>query len=128
MKTNKIFHISLLLVAALVSQLALFVHAQEPQPGKPRAVAVPAVKETKLKNGLTVAVVERSAMPLVTVQLLVKNGSGAEPKEKAGLANLTASMLTKGTKTRSATQIAAAPGRWWASTLPARCCRARGRK
>jgi zinc protease len=108
MKTNRTLHISFLIVIALISQLALSVNSQVPMPtpGKPRTVSVPAVKEIKLKNGLTVAVVERTAMPLVTVQLLVKNGSGAEPREKAGLANLTASMLTKGTKTRSATQIA----------------------
>ncbi len=108
MKTNKTLHISFLIVVAIVSQLTLSVNSQVPvpTPGKPRTVSVPAVKEIKLKNGLTVAVVERTAMPLVTVQLLVKKGSGAEPIEKAGLANLTASMLTKGTKTRSATQIA----------------------
>ncbi len=108
MRTNKILYLSILSVIAMVSQLTVTVNAQVsvPVPGKPRTVSVPAVKEIKLKNGLTVAVVQRSAMPLVTVQLLVKNGSGAEPKEKAGLANLTASMLTKGTKTRSATQIA----------------------
>ncbi len=82
------------------------VQGQLPEPGAPRSISIPAVKEVKLKNGMTVAVVERNAMPLVTVQLLIKNGSGAETKDKAGLANLTASMLTKGTKTRSATQVA----------------------
>ena len=107
MKNNRILRISLLIVFAIISQTqGLRAQLPMPTPGKPRTVSVPAVKEIKLKNGLTVAVVERPAMPLITVQLLVKNGSGAEPKEKAGLANLTASMLTKGTKTRSATQIA----------------------
>jgi zinc protease len=77
-----------------------------PAPGPPRSVVIPSVKETKLKNGLTVAVIEKKGVPLVTVQLLVKNGAGVEDKSKAGLANLTADLLTKGTKTRSATQIA----------------------
>ena len=77
-----------------------------PEPGKPKTVSIPAVKESKLKNGLTVAVVERPDVPLVTVQLLVKTGASNEMESKAGLANLTADMLTKGTKTRSATQIA----------------------
>lgn len=77
-----------------------------PKPGPSRPVNVPAVKETKLKNGLTVAVVEKTNVPLVTVQLLVRAGAASEGLEKAGLAELTASMLTKGTKTRSATQIA----------------------
>ena len=52
------------------------------------------------------AVVERKNVPLVTVQLLVKSGAEAEASEKAGLADMTASLLTKGTPTRSATEIA----------------------
>ena len=86
----------------------VLVKAQEqpPAPSAPKSVKIPAVKETKLKNGLTVAVVERKNVPLVTIQLLVKSGAGSEDASKAGLANLTASLLTKGTKTRTATQIA----------------------
>lgn len=107
MRNNKTLLYSLLTAAAIVGQAVIgYAQVPMPSPGKPRTVSVPAVKEIKLKNGLTVAVVERRSMPLVTVQLLVRNGSGAEPREKAGLANLTASMLTKGTKTRTATQIA----------------------
>jgi zinc protease len=107
MRSSKFLKITLIL-GAFVTQAPVAVMSQVsmPAPGKPRTVSVPAVKEVKLRNGLTVAVVERRSMPLITVQLLVKNGSSTEGKEKAGLANLTASMLTKGTKTRSATQIA----------------------
>jgi zinc protease len=75
-------------------------------PGRRKPITIPAVKETKLKNGLTVAVVEKRNVPIVTVQLLVRVGSSVEEIEKAGLADVAASMLTKGTKTRSATQIA----------------------
>lgn len=84
----------------------VFVYAQEPAPSAPKSVKVPAVKEKTLRNGLTVAVVERKNVPLVTVSLLVRSGANSEDFAKAGLANITASMLTKGTKTRSATQIA----------------------
>ena len=77
-----------------------------PAPGAPKSASVPAVQEKRLGNGLTVAVVERRAVPIVTIELLVKNGASSETPDKAGLANLTASMLTKGTKTRTATQIA----------------------
>ncbi|MGI8811978.1 MAG: M16 family metallopeptidase [Pyrinomonadaceae bacterium] len=77
-----------------------------PAPGAPRSVSIPPVKESRLSNGLTVAVVERRAVPIVTIQLMVKRGASSEIDKKAGLANLTASMLTKGTKTRNATQIA----------------------
>jgi zinc protease len=64
------------------------------------------VKETKLKNGLTVAVVEKKGAPLISVQLLVRAGASTENMQKAGLANMTADMLTKGTKSRTAEQIA----------------------
>ncbi len=77
-----------------------------PAPGAPKFVQIPAVKERKLANGLAIAVVERKNVPLVTVQLLVKSGAASEGMEKAGLADMTASLLTKGTPTRSAVQIA----------------------
>lgn len=96
----------ILLCVLCASAVNLFAQEQPPAPAAPKSVTVPAVKETKLKNGLTVAVVERKSSPLVTVYLLIKSGASAEGDDKAGLANLTADMLTKGTKTRSATQIA----------------------
>ena len=94
--------------AWLLSPSAVWVHAQEspPAPSAPRAVSVPAIKEKKLPNGLTVAVAERKNVPLVTVQLLIRSGAALEDLEKAGLANMTAGLLTKGTKTRTATDIA----------------------
>lgn len=95
-------------VALCLGVSAVSVSAQDiiPKPGPARSVNVPAAKETKLKNGLTVAVVEKKDVPLVTIRLLVRAGASSESMEKAGLADMTASMLTKGTKTRSATQIA----------------------
>ncbi len=97
-----------LLCVLAASAATLFAQEKPPEPSAPRPVTVPAVKEKKLPNGLTVAVVERHDVPLVTIQILVKTGASAEGADKAGLADLTASMLTKGTKTRSATQIAEA--------------------
>ena len=82
------------------------VNAQVPQPGPARSVNIPAVQEKKLKNGLTVAVIEKRSVPIVTAQLLVRSGASSESVAKAGLANLTGSLLTKGTKTRTAEQIA----------------------
>lgn len=57
-------------------------------------------------NGLTVLVVEQHALPIVQIQALVKTGSAQDPPEKAGLANLTASLLDEGTTTRNSTQLA----------------------
>ncbi len=85
-----------------------FAQETPPAPAAPKSVSIPAVKDSKLPNGLSVAVVERKSVPLVTVELLVKSGAAAENADKAGLADITASLLTKGTKTRNATEIAEA--------------------
>lgn len=99
------------LAAALTVTFANFTldaSAQEtpPAPAAPKAVKVPAVRERKMANNLTVAVVERRGVPVVTVELLVKRGAADESAARAGLANMTASLLTKGTTSRTATQIA----------------------
>ena len=102
---------NLILLIFLCAIFSFSVFAQTPSetpppPSKPPTVKVPAVKQAKLSSGLPVVVVERKNVPLVTVQLLVKSGANKESAENAGLADMTAALLTKGTKTRSATQIA----------------------
>jgi zinc protease len=102
----KKFRTALSVCFVIAATVAVFGQEGIPKPGPERTVSIPAVKETKLKNGLTVAVVEKRNVPIVTVQLLIPAGSALEDMETAGLADITAAMLTKGTKTRSATQIA----------------------
>ena len=50
-------------------------------------------------------VIQRSESPLVSAQL-IKNGGEVDPPELAGLADMTANLLTKGTQNRDATRIA----------------------
>jgi len=98
--------------AALCATLGvLSVNAQTPQatpppPAPPRSVTFPKPVEETLPNGLRVIVVERRESPLVSAQLIIKNGGEVDPPELAGLADMTANLLTKGTQTRDATQIA----------------------
>ncbi len=77
-----------------------------PPPSAPRSVSVPKPVEMTLRNGLRVIVIEDHDMPLVSSQLLMKNGGEVDPANLSGLADLTASLLTKGTKARTAPQIA----------------------
>ena len=77
-----------------------------PPPAAPRSVNVPKPVERTLANGLRVIVIENHATPLVGAQLLVKNGGEVDPANLSGLADMTAELLTKGTKTRTAPQIA----------------------
>lgn len=77
-----------------------------PPPAMPRTVAVPTPVDTKLPNGLRVVTVSRPGSGLVTAELLVRVGAAGDPAGKNGRARMAAELLTKGTKTRSATQIA----------------------
>jgi zinc protease len=77
-----------------------------PAPAAPHPVAFPKPVEKKLPNGLRVVVIPRPGTGLVSVQAEVKAGSVLDPGAAAGLADFTASLLTRGTKTRTAPQIA----------------------
>jgi zinc protease len=80
--------------------------ATPPPPAQPRSASIPKPVEQTLPNGLRVIVIERRESPLVSAQLIIKNGGEVDPPELAGLADMTASLLTKGTQTRDATKIA----------------------
>jgi zinc protease len=60
----------------------------------------------ELPNHLVWLFSRQAELPLVTLQLLIKAGTLQEPQGREGLANLTASLLLSGTKSRSATRIA----------------------
>jgi zinc protease len=62
-------------------------------------------KREVMDNGLIVLHTERNNLPIVKVSLLVKASPLDEPPEKAGLANLTAQMLSEGTRNRTSQQI-----------------------
>ncbi|MGH7767784.1 MAG: M16 family metallopeptidase [Candidatus Binatia bacterium] len=70
-------------------------------------VTIPKPFETKLKNGLTVMILEDHRFPAVSAELRLR-GAGAlfEPPDAPGLAGITAEMLREGTKTRTSEQIA----------------------
>src|SRR5262249_47697006 len=72
----------------------------------PRPVNLPTLTTYKLKNGLTVQLVEDHRVPFVTLYLGIKAGSSLEPADLTGLASMTSDMLTEGTKTRTSRKIA----------------------
>jgi zinc protease len=92
----------------LLVALALFaqVETTPPPPAAPREPQLPKPAEKTLANGLRVIVVQKPGVPLVATRLLIKTGAEADPADLPGLADMTASLLTKGTKTRNAVQIA----------------------
>ena len=68
---------------------------------------LPPYKKVKLKNGMTLLLMEQREVPLISFNLVVKAGSVVDPAGKEGLASVTAALLRKGTKTRTADQISA---------------------
>ena len=79
--------------------------SKAPKGDKPKAVTFPKFKEAKLSNGLEVIVVEDNAYPLVSISITSKGGSYYDG-DKVGLSSLTSNLLTKGTASRNAMQIA----------------------
>ena len=99
--------LSVLLTTSLVSSTAAQTpQATPPPPAQPRSVKFPVPVEKTLSNGLRVIVIERANAPLVSTQLVLRNGAEVDPPELAGISNLSADVLTKGTEKRSAKEIA----------------------
>jgi zinc protease len=68
-------------------------------------LAMPPVQRTVLPNQMVLLVAEEHSLPFVTLQLLVKAGSGKDPLGQEGLARLTAKGLLLGTARRAARAI-----------------------
>lgn len=64
------------------------------------------VTRRKLSNGLEVLVSERHTLPILSLQLVIKSGETLVPADRAGLAELTASLREEGTRTRDALTLA----------------------
>ena len=98
----------LMLLIAAPFAFAQQPNATPPPPAAPRSPQVPKPVERTLANGLRVIVVERKNVPLVTAAVYIKNGGEVDPPQLAGLADMTASLLTKGTDKHTAPEIAEA--------------------
>lgn len=98
--------ISTALAALLAVTAALAQQVTPPPPAAPREAKIPQPVERTLGNGLRVIVIPKHDVPLVAARLLIKTGGEADPRGREGVAQMTASLLTKGTKARSAEQIA----------------------
>ena len=72
----------------------------------PREATFPTPVEKTLANGIRVIAIPKPGTGLVTVSAAIKAGSVFDPNAAAGLADFTASLLTRGTKDHTAPQIA----------------------
>jgi zinc protease len=94
--------ILVLRVIAVFSLGALLVTTAEAQ-----SIKMPPHEKIVLKNGLTVLLMEKHGVPIVSFAALIKSGASADPAGQEGLASQTAELLRKGTKKRTAQQFAA---------------------
>ncbi|MGH7783761.1 MAG: M16 family metallopeptidase, partial [Candidatus Binatia bacterium] len=65
-------------------------------------------RRSVLDNGIILLTSEQRTLPMVSIEMLILAGSRFDKPEQEGLANLTAKLLTEGTKRRSALQISEA--------------------
>ena len=79
--------------------------ATEPPYGKSPELSVPNVWEDYLSNGIKVFGLENSEVPLVRFNLVIDGGQLLEKIDKLGVANLTASLMNRGTKNKTVAQL-----------------------
>lgn len=76
-----------------------------PRPLAAREVTFPEYELRTLSNGLQVVAVLHHEQPVVSMRLIVRAGAAQDPRDKIGLADLTASLLDQGTTSKSAKQV-----------------------
>jgi predicted Zn-dependent peptidase len=95
-------------VIALVHPLQLSAQPDRsgpPKMGPPPVLTLPPIRHLALSNGIKVLLLEKHTVPLVQVNLVVRAGALMDPDGKAGLASMTASMLTEGAGGRNALEF-----------------------
>jgi zinc protease len=76
-----------------------------PRPLPARSVNFPPYQIQTLPNGLQVIAVLHHEQPAVSMRMLIRAGSAADPQSRTGLAHLTAALLDQGTTTQSASEF-----------------------
>ena len=105
---RRLFRAALASTLALAGAVVAQPYTTPPPPAAPRPLAIAAPSEAKLANGLRVIVAQREGVPLVSAELVALSGAEVDPPRLAGLASLSAALMTQGTKRHSAPELAAA--------------------
>lgn len=97
MKNFKYIFIAMLLIFSSLALQAQIDRSNPPKPTAPKAIDFGKTTEFKLKNGLTVIVVENHKLPRVNFNLFMDNNPYFEG-DKAGFLSMLGSMMRAGTK------------------------------
>ena len=104
--------VGILTVLTLSNIPTVQLFAQDTFPTRPPAaerlhpVHFPPFQDVALPNGMTLLLVENHEQPTLSLSLSFRAGSAYDPTGKEGVAEFVAELLTKGTPTRDAEQIA----------------------
>src|SRR5882672_9081915 len=84
----------MILKRGLIFALALALLLSTPGAGKAdeAALKLPPYKRVKLKNGMTLLLMEQREIPIVSFSFIVKTGSTADPAGREGVASLSAEL------------------------------------
>ncbi len=81
--------------------------SSSPSPKPASALSLPIPQKFRLRNGLSVFLIEQHSLPVVSANVITLSGSDRNPADQPGLASFTAEMLDEGTGKRSPLEIAA---------------------
>lgn len=82
-----------------------FDRSSEPPYGDSPDVKVPQVWQSTLGNGLSVYGIQNDEVPLVQFNLIIDGGQLLENMDKLGVANLTADLMSRGTKNKTVSEL-----------------------
>ena len=107
----RLAHVACIAAAAFLLAVPARLFAQvdrsgPPKMGPPPSLNLPPIRHLALSNGIKVLLMEKHAVPLVQVNLVIRAGAFMDPEGKSGLAGMTASMLTEGAGSRSSLEFA----------------------
>ena len=77
-----------------------------PAGGPPKPFTVPAAESYALPNGMQVTLIPYGMLPKVEIELVVHTGNLNEPQDRPGLADLAGRLMSEGTTSRSALEVA----------------------
>ncbi len=100
------FGLSMALLGAAVLPLEAQYPTTPPPAAPLRRLEFPPFQLAQLNNGLELLVVENHELPVVSISLTMRAGSKYEPEGLEGLTGFVAELMTKGTESRTAEQIA----------------------
>jgi zinc protease len=82
-----------------------FDRSQEPPYGESLKLSIPEVWESTLGNGIRVSGIENREVPLVYFSMQIDGGQLLETPDQAGVSNLMAEMMNRGTRTKSPEEL-----------------------